>query len=458
MNFSPEEILVFLGPSLALGDAQSTLKATYVPPAKQGDILSAANWKDLKVIALIDGFFLQKLSVWHKEILYALDRGIFVLGSSSMGALRAAETADFGMIGVGKIYELYKNGSIIDDDEVVLAHGPAEEGYFPLSIPLINLRFTLDLAAREKAFSPEICSVFFKIAQSLYYPERTFEQIKETAEKQGHAKKETEEVIAFLQTRYIDQKKEDALLLLDTIKTLDPAALPSKKPFMRTSLFEVFYHYDQRVRTTPAEVSTKQIALHFALHDPHFPDTQYHAFNQVLVNFLADILKLEVTEEAIQQEKERLYFRLKLTAEKDQKEWILRNHLKPEEFHQLLSDRCKARALHHSILGSQVPWKRVKYLLDALKMSNRYEECVEKASIQEEFVQHSMPHYSEGNLAEMQSQEIIESHAMQTPWNPDVSCPSWAKDAGFYSVSEMKTEMIKAKIARDFLESLASFD
>ena len=55
-------------------------------------------------ILIVDGEFGQSLSVWHKEILHALHRGIRVVGASSMGALRAAELDRFGMEGVGEIY------------------------------------------------------------------------------------------------------------------------------------------------------------------------------------------------------------------------------------------------------------------------------------------------------------------------------------------------------------------
>ena len=52
-------------------------------------------------IGLIDGYFERVPSVSHKEILWAMSQGIVVIGAASMGALRAAELAPFGMLGVG---------------------------------------------------------------------------------------------------------------------------------------------------------------------------------------------------------------------------------------------------------------------------------------------------------------------------------------------------------------------
>ena len=79
-------------------------------------------------------------AVWHKEILLALERGIEVWGAASMGALRAAELAPFGMRGVGAIYRAFARGALVADDEVAVAHLPAAQGYRAVSDALVNLR------------------------------------------------------------------------------------------------------------------------------------------------------------------------------------------------------------------------------------------------------------------------------------------------------------------------------
>ena len=85
------QIAVFLGPSCPLDEARMHLPdADYFPPASRGSFYGIIN-DGYRVIALIDGLFYGKFSVWHKEILFAIDSGITVIGASSMGALRAAE-------------------------------------------------------------------------------------------------------------------------------------------------------------------------------------------------------------------------------------------------------------------------------------------------------------------------------------------------------------------------------
>jgi hypothetical protein len=104
------KVVVFLGPSLDVETAKGILDAEYKPPAARGDIFMAVK-EGARIIGLIDGVFFQACAIAHREILYALENGVKVIGASSMGALRASELDLYGMEGVGTIYTQYKNGS-----------------------------------------------------------------------------------------------------------------------------------------------------------------------------------------------------------------------------------------------------------------------------------------------------------------------------------------------------------
>ena len=132
-------IYIFTGPSLPPKDAQAELDAVYLPPVSQGDVHRVA-LKRPAAIGIIDGYFESVPSVWHKEVLWAMARGIHVFGAASMGALRAAELDAFGMEGVGAIYEAFRDGYLEDDDEVAVSHGPMEVGYPVLCEAMVNIR------------------------------------------------------------------------------------------------------------------------------------------------------------------------------------------------------------------------------------------------------------------------------------------------------------------------------
>ena len=210
------EVVVFLGPSLEAETARKILNAEYRPPASRGDIFKAVK-EGTKIIGLIDGVFFQACAVAHREILYALERSVKVIGASSMGALRASELDSFGMEGVGKIYELYKQGELVSDDEVALIFEP--ETYKPLSEPLVNIRYNIGLAEERGILNEAAKEKVLNIARSLYYPERDYERVLSVAE--GEVERAVlEQLKKFLVEEGRDLKREDTIEALKRIRDI----------------------------------------------------------------------------------------------------------------------------------------------------------------------------------------------------------------------------------------------
>ncbi|TFH50585.1 MAG: TfuA-related McrA-glycine thioamidation protein [Methanothrix sp.] len=209
-------IVVFLGPSLPRARAKQILEADFRPPAKRGDIYLAAK-EGAGIILLIDGVFFQECSVAHKEVIYALEAGAKVLGASSMGALRAAELDIYGMEGIGKIYQAYKSGHLVSDDEVALIFDPFS--WEPRSEPLVNIRFNLDLAWQMGVISASCKDRLFHCAEVRYFPDRTYERMLSDAGAMV-AEKELLRFREFLAREKRDFKMEDALLALEQVRRM----------------------------------------------------------------------------------------------------------------------------------------------------------------------------------------------------------------------------------------------
>lgn len=207
------EIIVFLGPSLNREEARAILDADFRPPAARGDIRAAAD-EGARVIGLIDGVFFQACSVAHREVLYALRKGVRVLGASSMGALRAAELDSLGMEGVGEIYQAYRDGTLVSDDEVALVFDP--ESGTPLSEPLVNIRWTIRKAEEEGVIDAAEGEGLLEAAKALYFPERTYEAVCDGA-KTAIGEETAGIFLAFARTNGVDRKREDAVLCLRRI-------------------------------------------------------------------------------------------------------------------------------------------------------------------------------------------------------------------------------------------------
>ena len=211
-----QKIIVFLGPSLDLTAAEKILHAEYHPPAKRGDLLAAVH-EDATIIGLIDGVFHQESAVAHREILAAVRKGVRVIGSSSMGALRAAEMDTLGMVGIGEIYRMYKSGELESDDEVALVFDPSSG--LALSEPLINIRFTLIRAKEEGIIDSAAHDTLLASARALFYPKRTYRAIVSAA---GETVDEEtrERFLHWISAGACDQKKEDAVAALVYIRDL----------------------------------------------------------------------------------------------------------------------------------------------------------------------------------------------------------------------------------------------
>jgi hypothetical protein len=179
MKRRAEDLVVFLGPSLPAEEARRLAPCHVLPPARQGDVWRALSLRP-RIIALVDGVFEAQPSVWHHELLEAMEAGVAVFGGGSMGALRAAELADHGMVGVGQIFEWYRNGVLVDDSEVALLHADAEHGYRPLTVPLVNVRHVASRAKAMRVLAQGQSRALVSAAAGLFYQERTWRRILDT--------------------------------------------------------------------------------------------------------------------------------------------------------------------------------------------------------------------------------------------------------------------------------------
>lgn len=218
--------VLFIGPSL-YGEAPDLAGISVRSPARQGDIARAV-LDSAAAIGLVDGYFDAVAAPWHKEILFALSRGVTMLGASSMGALRAAECAAFGMRPVGGIAHDYYSGALDDDAAVAISHGPEELGFPPLTEPLVNVRPTLDrLLSLELISEPEHLSIWQRACQ-LHFKDRSVEAM---------IAQERPDIRAAYRAHRVNRKAEDALLLISALKACPETFVPRPAEPERSSFF-----------------------------------------------------------------------------------------------------------------------------------------------------------------------------------------------------------------------------
>lgn len=205
--------ILFAGPSIH----GATIDLTGIelrPPAKQGDVIASVR-DGAAAIGLVDGYFGGAAAVWHKEILYALSLGVSVLGAASMGALRAAECAVYGMIPVGEIAEAYLTGRLDDDAAVALVHAPPEFGSEPMSEPLVDAAATIAHLAAEGLVTAAEGEALADSARSCFFGDRTAEAIATGARLDPVR---SADVAALYRTNRVPLKQRDALLLIERLR------------------------------------------------------------------------------------------------------------------------------------------------------------------------------------------------------------------------------------------------
>lgn len=192
--------------------------ADYRPPARKGDFLKIANEQnDVGFVGFIDGVFLQDYPPTPIEVYSLLKKNkVTVAGAASLGALRAVELEKFGMIGIGRIFELYKSGRLESDDEVAVTF--SDQDYKLQSEALIDIRYTLYWAVKQGIISRDTKDVLVKTAKQIYFPSRNYDEIMERARTDGIEKKELERFKEYVTINRRSLKEEDSIKLIQFIK------------------------------------------------------------------------------------------------------------------------------------------------------------------------------------------------------------------------------------------------
>ncbi|MEY4580928.1 MAG: hypothetical protein RL701_5631 [Pseudomonadota bacterium] len=341
--------IVFLGPSLARCDAMPLLAADYRPPAAQGDVYRAA-LQGPKAIGLIDGYFERLPAVWHKEILWAMSQGIHVFGASSMGALRAAELAAFGMVGVGEIFEGYRSGALTDDDEVTVVHADASLDYRSMSVAMVDIRATVQAAIEAEQLTHENAQAVLDSAKSLFYVERNYPRIILEAAQQTEPGA-LECFTSWCPEHHVQLKRRDARQLLQTMaEWLQTKAQPKRVDFIfeHTDAFEQLVRSRRHVGTDHSDaageagdVTTAAILDELRLDVTQYQQTAHAAWTRALALELADKRHIAVDDNTFQQTVVAFRRARNLMDAASTRGWYAANGLDRAEFAALLRDEAR---------------------------------------------------------------------------------------------------------------------
>jgi hypothetical protein len=342
-------VFIFTGPTIPPEEASAELKAVYLPPAAEGDVYRVALHRP-QAIGIIDGYFQSVPTVRHKEILWAMSCGIHVFGSASIGALRAAELLPFGMEGVGTVFELYRDGILEDDDEVAVAHGPAETAFVSASEAMVNIRQTLRKAERLGVISTELRVTLEKIGKELFYPDRNYSTMLRYALENGSSQAELTKLQQWLPNHGVNQKREDALLMLRVIRNRLEQGLRRKTVsycFEQTAMWQSAQRQASEVWFDPNgrgdSVTLESLLDELRLEGPNYKGHRIAALGRFFALREAERLRLNVDEQR------KRTIALEFRQERDLMDvaaferWLKDNKLKDDQFDALMDDEARVK-------------------------------------------------------------------------------------------------------------------
>jgi hypothetical protein len=213
--------IIFLGPSLSHEKAKKIFDADYRPPARKGDFLQLTADFDLTkmLVGFVDGVFLQDYPPTPIEVYHLIRKsGVLLVGAASLGALRAVELEKFGMVGIGKIFQLYKTGKLNADDEVAVTFAP-EGDYLLQSEAMVDIRYNLYLAQKNKVISENTKHVLVRLAKEIYFPNRKYTYILEEAKNRyPELESEIDSFGRYVRSNRKSLKEMDAIRLIKYLK------------------------------------------------------------------------------------------------------------------------------------------------------------------------------------------------------------------------------------------------
>lgn len=428
---------IFLGPSLPLEQARQHLDAIYLPPAGQGDVASLVASGKAEVIGIIDGFFEGVRTVWHKEILLALSKGIRVVGAASMGALRAAELHPFGMLGVGQIFEWYRQGQIDADDEVTVIHAPADMDYRPLSVALVNMRATFAQAVLESIISEATSQRLSEAGRSIFYADRCYKSLFQRAASLDIESSELAALQSFVKTHAVDQKKLDAICALKLIGSVAAQREPSLPNFelQRTTSFKDMIDRDHVLSTAcESRVTSEHVVNHARLSHPNFGQLRRELVDEEIILRQGRTLGVRIEHTELQAGVDQFRRVRGLLARADVLAWLDRNRLSSEGLAELVERQLlirKTRAL----------CSRLEYrcLLDRLRLDGIY-ESMEQSTLESE----RAPEAEGGlNQARLSERELCKLYCERRGRPTPVDLGSLVDELGFADRTTLVVELEK---------------
>jgi hypothetical protein len=205
---------VFVGPSLA--DRAELPGVDLLPPATRGTV-AAALQAGYTRIGIVDGAIEGASRLTLRELRSALRLpDVELVGGASVGAIRAAQLQAAGMRGIGRVFRLLRRRSITEVEDIYVVHASAALQYRRLSLPLINIHYTLRAMRRRGHLSAVEEHGIARYMRAVPWFDRSRHYlaaaVHETCARSNHGR-----IMQTFERSYRDIRREDALAVASAL-------------------------------------------------------------------------------------------------------------------------------------------------------------------------------------------------------------------------------------------------
>jgi TfuA protein len=205
--------VVFAGISISHAKVRDLASADVRPPVRVGDLdLLRGNGT---IVAIIDGELAPNAILSANEIERAIGRRLDLRGSSSVGALQAAEFRHRGMTGSGWVHRAFCTGWLTGTEEIAVLYDP--RSFHALTVPLVTVRFWLKRFVRTGVITALRANVLMSAVKALRLQERTPQAVLMRLADSSIPEQMRKEINRITDPHY-DIKARDALHLLRSLK------------------------------------------------------------------------------------------------------------------------------------------------------------------------------------------------------------------------------------------------
>lgn len=208
-------IRLFSGLSLSELEAKKIIpQIDFQPPIRRGDIEKCISDK-VQVCVIVDGVFLQEPAITPSEIMEGIRSGMKIYGSSSMGALRASELKNYGMIGHGRVFEEICKTNYFRDD--FLGQGFDSTNRETFSFPYLDIKYSCESLQEDGFLSASDLKIILETMEKIHFSKRCIPELYQVIKQQNASNSQLLEKIKDLPNRLVSTKKSDAKSLLNLV-------------------------------------------------------------------------------------------------------------------------------------------------------------------------------------------------------------------------------------------------